>query len=612
MNPYELIHLKRFMKSFNLTLQIQTLPEEPGVYQYFDKNEVIIYIGKAINLKRRVNSYFTKNHDSNKTRLLVKNIVRLEHIVVESEMDALLLENNLIKKYKPRYNILLKDDKTYPWICIKKERFPRILSTRRVIKDGSDYYGPYTNKKMVYILLDLIRGLYPIRTCTFDLTEEKVNAQKYKVCLEYHMGNCFAPCENKMTERQYDQNIKAIRSILKGNFKDSLQDFKSQMKKHALKMEYEDAQKIKEKLQVLENYQSKSTIVNPKISNVDVFSIITDEQYGYVNFLQLSYGSIIRSHTIEIKKKLDESPEKILSLAVIEIRQRFNSQSTEIYLPFYLNFGNEIKVNVPQLGDKKKILDLSERNAKYFRMERFKQIQIVDPDRHTDRLMSQMKVDLRLPSEPRHIECFDNSNLQGSNPVAACVVFKNGKPSKKEYRHYNIKTVKGADDFASMEEVVYRRYKRLLDENKSLPQLVVIDGGKGQLTSALKSLEILGLRGKIAIVGIAKRLEEIYFPQDPVPLYLDKKSESLKAIQFLRNEAHRFGINLHRNKRSKEAINSGLDIVQGIGPKTKETLLKKFKSFKRIKEASKEDLIELIGHSKANSLFKKINEATNK
>tara|TARA_B100000767_G_scaffold271736_1_gene297948 strand:- start:1723 stop:3525 length:1803 start_codon:yes stop_codon:yes gene_type:complete len=600
------------MKSFNLTLQIQTLPEEPGVYQYFDKNEVIIYIGKAINLKRRVNSYFTKNHDSNKTRLLVKNIVRLEHIVVESEMDALLLENNLIKKYKPRYNILLKDDKTYPWICIKKERFPRILSTRRVIKDGSDYYGPYTNKKMVYILLDLIRGLYPIRTCTFDLTEEKVNAQKYKVCLEYHMGNCFAPCENKMTERQYDQNIKAIRSILKGNFKDSLQDFKSQMKKHALKMEYEDAQKIKEKLQVLENYQSKSTIVNPKISNVDVFSIITDEQYGYVNFLQLSYGSIIRSHTIEIKKKLDESPEKILSLAVIEIRQRFNSQSTEIYLPFYLNFGNEIKVNVPQLGDKKKILDLSERNAKYFRMERFKQIQIVDPDRHTDRLMSQMKVDLRLPSEPRHIECFDNSNLQGSNPVAACVVFKNGKPSKKEYRHYNIKTVKGADDFASMEEVVYRRYKRLLDENKSLPQLVVIDGGKGQLTSALKSLEILGLRGKIAIVGIAKRLEEIYFPQDPVPLYLDKKSESLKAIQFLRNEAHRFGINLHRNKRSKEAINSGLDIVQGIGPKTKETLLKKFKSFKRIKEASKEDLIELIGHSKANSLFKKINEATNK
>ncbi|MDB4016007.1 excinuclease ABC subunit UvrC [Flavobacteriaceae bacterium] len=600
------------MKSATLSLQIKTLPEEPGVYQYFDKNEVIIYIGKAINLKRRVSSYFNKNHDSNKTRILVKNIVRLEHIVVESEMDALLLENNLIKKYKPRYNILLKDDKTYPWICIKKERFPRIFSTRRVIKDGSDYYGPYTNKKMVYILLDLIRGLYPIRTCTYDLSEEKVAAHKYKVCLEYHMGNCLAPCENKMTERQYDQNIQAIRSILKGNFKDSLHDFKVQMEEHAQKMEYEDAQKIKEKLEILENYQSKSTIVNPKISNVDVFSIITDEQYGYVNFLQLSYGSIIRSHTIEVKKKLDESPEEILSLAVIEIRQRFTSQSPEIYLPFPLNFGKAIKVTVPQLGDKKKILDLSERNAKYFRMERFKQIKIVDPDRHTDRLMSQMKLDLRLSSEPRHIECFDNSNLQGSNPVAACVVFKNGKPTKKEYRHYNIKTVEGPDDFASMEEVVFRRYKRLLDENQSLPQLIIVDGGKGQLSSALKSLDLLGLRGKIAIVGIAKRLEEIYFPEDPVPLYLDKKSESLKVIQFLRNEAHRFGITLHRNKRSKGAMQSGLDAIPGVGPKTKENLLKKFKSFKRIKEASKDDLIQLIGNSKGSRLFIQLQEVVKK
>ena len=600
------------MKSDALTLQIKTLPEEPGVYQYFDKNEVIIYIGKAINPKRRVSSYFNKTHDSNKTRILVKNIVRIEHIVVESEMDALLLENNLIKKYKPRYNILLKDDKTYPWICIKKERFPRVFSTRRVIKDGSDYYGPYTHKKMVYILLDLIRGLYPIRTCTYDLSKEKVDAHKYKVCLEYHMGNCLAPCENKITEQQYDQNIQAIRSILKGNFKDSLQDFKLQMEEHAMKMEYEEAQKIKEKLEILENYQSKSTIVNPKISNVDVFSIITDEQYGYVNFLQLSYGSIIRSHTIEIKKKLDESPEEILSLAVIEIRQRFNSQSPEIYLPFTLNFGTKIKVTVPQLGDKKKILDLSERNAKYFRMERFKQIKNVDPDRHTDRLMSQLKLDLRLSSEPRHIECFDNSNLQGSNPVAACVVFKNGKPSKKEYRHYNIKTVEGPDDFASMEEVVFRRYKRLLDENQSLPQLIIIDGGKGQLSSALKSLDVLGLRGTIAIVGIAKRLEEIYFPEDPVPLYLDKKSESLKVIQFLRNEAHRFGITLHRNKRSKGAITSGLDKLPGIGPKTKESLLKKFKSFKRIKEASKEDLIQLIGNAKGSRLFDQLHDIAKK
>ena len=600
------------MKSSALKLQIQTLPQEPGVYQYFDKNDLIIYIGKAINLKRRVSSYFNKTHDSNKTRILVKNIVRIEHIVVESEMDALLLENNLIKKHKPRYNILLKDDKTYPWICIKKERFPRIFSTRRVIKDGSDYYGPYTNKKMVYILLDLIRGLYPIRNCTFDLSEKKIAAKKYKVCLEYHMGNCLAPCENKITEQQYNQNIKAIRSILKGNFKESLQDFRAQMEEHALKMEYEDAHKIKERLEILENYQSKSTIVNPKINNVDVFSIVTDDQYGYVNFLQLSFGSIIRSNTLEIKKKLEETPEEILSLAVIEIRQRFNSQSPEIYLPFPLNFGKSIRVTVPQLGDKKKILDLSVRNAKYFRMERFKQIKIVDPDRHTNRLMSQMKHDLRLSHEPRHIECFDNSNLQGSDPVAACVVFKNGKPAKKEYRHYNIKTVEGPDDFASMEEVVFRRYKRLLDEKQSLPQLIIVDGGKGQLSSALKSIDRLGLRGKIAIVGIAKRLEEIYFPEDSIPLYLDKKSESLKVIQFLRNEAHRFGITLHRNKRSKKAIQSGLDVFPGIGPKTKETLLKKFKSFKRIKEANKDDLIQVIGNSKGTLLFNQLQENSKK
>ena len=600
------------MKSSALKLQVQTLPQEPGVYQYFDKNDLIIYIGKAINLKRRVSSYFNKTHESNKTRILVKNIVRIEHIVVESEMDALLLENNLIKKHKPRYNILLKDDKTYPWICIKKERFPRIFSTRRVIKDGSDYYGPYTNKKMVYILLDLIRGLYPIRNCTFDLSEKKIAAKKYKVCLEYHMGNCLAPCENKITEQQYNQNIKAIRSILKGNFKESLQDFRAQMEEHALKMEYEEAHKIKEKLEILENYQSKSTIVNPKINNVDVFSIVTDDQYGYVNFLQLSFGSIIRSNTLEIKKKLEETPEEILSLAVIEIRQRFNSQSPEIYLPFPLNFGKSIRVTVPQLGDKKKILELSERNAKYFRMERFKQIKIVDPDRHTNRLMSQMKHDLRLSHEPRHIECFDNSNLQGSNPVAACVVFKNGKPAKKEYRHYNIKTVEGPDDFASMEEVVFRRYKRLLDEKQSLPQLIIVDGGKGQLSSALKSIDRLGLRGKIAIVGIAKRLEEIYFPEDSIPLYLDKKSESLKVIQFLRNEAHRFGITLHRNKRSKKAIQSGLDVFPGIGPKTKETLLKKFKSFKRIKEANKDDLIQVIGNSKGTLLFNQLQENSKK
>ena len=598
------------MEHTDLTVQLKTLPSSPGVYQYFDSKGTIIYVGKAKNLKKRVNSYFTKNHDNHKTRILVKNIVTIEHIVVESEMDALLLENNLIKKHKPRYNVLLKDDKTYPWICIKKERFPRIFATRKIIKDGSEYFGPYTSMKTVRTLLDLIKGLYPLRTCNYDLSKEKIEAQKYKLCLEYHLGNCLAPCEDKIDASQYDKNITAIRAIIKGNFKDSLLQFKQQMQAHAANMEFEEAQKIKEKLDVLQNYQAKSTIVNPKISNVDVFSIITDEAYGYVNFLQLSYGSIIRSHTIEIKKKLAETKEELLSLAIIEIRQRFHSQSPEVYLPFPLELGNKIKISVPQLGDKKHLVDLSERNAKYFRMERFKQMQIVDPDRHTNRLMTQMKADLRLSEEPRHIECFDNSNLQGSNPVAACVVFRNGKPYKKDYRHYNIKTVEGPDDFASMEEVVYRRYKRLVEEGQSLPQLIIIDGGKGQLSSALKSLDLLGLRGKIAIVGIAKRLEEIYFPEDPIPLYLDKKSESLKVIQFLRNEAHRFGIAFHRNKRSKGAIKSGLDAIPGVGPKTKETLLKKFKSFKRIKAATENDLIFVLGENKGKQLYQHLHTKT--
>ena len=598
------------MEHADLSVQLKTLPDSPGVYQYYDTKGNIIYVGKAKNLKKRVNSYFTKTHDNHRTRLLVRNIVNIEHIVVESEMDALLLENNLIKKHKPRYNVLLKDDKTYPWICIKKERFPRIFATRKIIKDGSEYFGPYTSMKTVRTLLDLIKGLYPLRTCNYDLSAEKIAADKYKVCLEYHLGNCLAPCVDKISAEDYDENIKAIRAIIKGNFKDSLQQFKLQMQKHAENMAFEEAQKIKEKLDILQNYQAKSTIVNPKISNVDVFSIITDEAYGYVNFLQLSYGSIIRSHTIEIKKKLDETPQELLQLAIVEIRQRFHSQSPEVYLPFMVDLGDKIKVTIPQLGDKKHLVDLSERNAKYFRMERFKQMQIVDPDRHTNRLMTQMKTDLRLQEEPRHIECFDNSNLQGSNPVAACVVFRDGKPYKKDYRHYNIKTVVGPDDFASMEEVVYRRYKRLQEEGESLPQLIIIDGGKGQLSSALKSLDLLGLRGKIAIVGIAKRLEEIYFPQDPIPLYLDKKSESLKVIQYLRNEAHRFGITFHRNKRSKGAIRSGLDAIPGVGPKTKENLLKKFKSFKRIKAAPVKDLIALLGEKKGKQLHQHLHSKT--
>ena len=591
------------MPQLPLKIQISTLPNSPGVYQFYDAEDKILYVGKAKNLRKRVSSYFTKNHEYGKTRMLVKKIVSIRHIVVSTESDALLLENNLIKKYRPRYNVLLKDDKSYPWICIKKERFPRIFPTRKMIKDGSEYFGPYTSMGTVKTLLDLIRNIYPIRTCNYDLSREKIEAGKYKVCLEYHLGNCLGPCEGLQSSTSYDTQVNDIREILKGNFKSSLQSFKDQMKTLANDMRFEEAQQIKDKIEILENYQSKTTIVNPKINNVDVFSILTDDTFAYVNFLQLSHGSIIRSHTMEIKKKLDEKDGDLLQLAIIELRQRFNSESKEVYLPFKVTVGPDIKVTVPKLGDKRKILDLSIRNAKYFRQERFNQIKIVDPERHTKRIMAQMKKDLRLSEEPRHIECFDNSNMQGSNPVAACVVFKNGKPSKKEYRHYNIKTVEGPDDFASMEEVVLRRYKRLLNEEQPLPQLIIIDGGKGQLSSALKSLDFLGLRGKIAIVGIAKRLEEIYFPEDSIPLYLDKKSESLKIIQQLRNEAHRFGITFHRNKRSKAAINSELENIDGIGEKTAGELLKKFKSVKRIKEASLENLSAVVGIAKAKKIY---------
>jgi len=585
--------------SISLELQVKTLPNEPGVYQYFDKEDVIIYIGKAKNLKKRVASYFNKNHENGKTSVLVKKIVRIKHIVVNTETDALLLENNLIKKYKPRYNVLLKDDKSYPWICIKNERFPRIFSTRRVIKDGSEYFGPYTSVRTVRVLLDLIKELYPIRTCAHDLSQKNISEGKYKVCLEYHLKNCKGACEALETEANYSNSIKEIRNILKGNFKESLDKFQEMMLNFAENMEFEEAQKIKEKLSLLSNYQSKSTIINPSINNVDVFSIISDETHGYANFLKISNGSIIQSHTTEIKKKLEETDKQLLELFIVEIRQRFASQAPEIYAPFKVDLGENVKVTIPILGDKKRIVELSERNAKYYRQEQFKQTQIVDPDRHVKRIMAQMKKDLRLSAEPRHIECFDNSNIQGTHPVAACVVFKDGKPSKKEYRHYNIKTVEGPDDFASMEEVVYRRYKRLLAEDESLPQLIIVDGGKGQLSSALKSLDLLGLRGKIAIIGIAKRLEEIYYPDDPIPLYLDKKSETLKITQYLRNEAHRFGITFHRNKRSKSAIKSELEQIPDIGTQTITTLLRKFKSAKRVKEASFEDLKEVIGNSRA-------------
>ncbi len=586
----------------SLELQLQTLPDSPGVYQYFDKEGKLLYVGKAKNLKKRVSSYFTKSHDNYKTAVLVKKIVEIRHIVVATEQDALLLENNLIKKFQPRYNINLKDDKTYPWICIKKEPFSRIFPTRKMIKDGSEYFGPYTNFKTVNTLLDMIKELYPLRTCNYDLSEQNIRNHKYKVCLEYHIGNCKGPCEGLEDLEHYQTQVDAIREILKGNFKDSIKSFKQKMLDHAQNMEFEEAQKIKDKIEVLENYQAKSTILNPKISNVDVFSIVSDETMAYVNFLQIAHGAIIRSHTLEMKKKLDETDEELLELAVVEIRERFQLTSKELILPFDLDFGDKIKVTVPQLGDKKQILELSQRNAKYHRLEQLKQIQIVDPERHTHRIMAQMQKDLRLSVEPRHIECFDNSNIQGTNPVAACVVFKDGKPSKKDYRHFNIKTVEGPNDFASMEEVVYRRYKRLLDENQPLPQLIIIDGGKGQLSSALKSLDDLGLRGKIAIIGIAKRLEELFYPGDSVPLYLDKKSETLKIIQQLRNEAHRFGITHHRDKRSKSALQTSLETIPGIGEKTMITLLKHFKSVKRLAQATESEISEVVGASKAKKI----------
>jgi len=586
-----------------LEVQIKSLPNQPGVYQYYDKDDVIIYVGKAKNLKKRVSSYFTKNHDNGKTRVLVKKIANIKHIVVNTETDALLLENNLIKKYQPRYNVMLKDDKTYPWICIKKERFPRIFLTRNVIKDGSEYYGPYTSVRTARALLDLIKELYLLRSCNYDLSEKNIATGKYSVCLDYHIGNCKGPCEGLQTLEDYNEDISAIRNIVKGNFKEAIVSFEALMMQFAADLEFEEAHKIKEKIDLLANYQAKSTVVNPSISNVDVFSIVSDESYSYVNFFKISNGSIIQSHTSEIKKKLDESDKELLELSIVEIRQRFNSQSKEIYVPFKVDLGENIKVTVPKLGDKLRIVELSIRNAKYFRQDKLKQIKIVDPDRHVNRIMEQMQKDLRLSKQPRHIECFDNSNIQGTHPVAACVVFKNGKPDKKEYRNFNIKTVEGADDFASMEEVVFRRYKRLLEEEQDLPQLIVIDGGKGQLSSALKSLDVLGLRNKIAIIGIAKRLEEIYYPDDPIPLYLDKKSESLKIIQQLRNEAHRFGITHHRNKRSKSALNNQLEQISGIGKQTVVSLLKHFKSAKRVSQASFDDLEKIIGKSRAIKVY---------
>ena len=578
------------------------MPSEPGVYQFFNKEDKIIYIGKAKNLKKRVASYFQKNVGSRKTKNLVKNIHEIKHIVVSTESDALLLENSLIKKYQPKYNILLRDDKTYPWIVIKKEAFPRVLTTRRVEKDGSEYFGPFTNYKTVRTIMGVFSTLYSLRTCHYDLKEKNIVEKKYKVCLEYHIGNCLGGCEGHQKEEDYDVYISNIRDFLKGNLSSSLNYFKNEMKTASDCLQFEKAQSAKEKIELLENYQSKSTVVSSKLNNIDVFSIISDSSHAYVNHLQVAFGRIVRFHNVEIKKKLEETDRKLLLMTLVNLRDKFNSKNNIVISNIKFDKILDLKFIFPKAGDNKKLLDLSVRNATQFKIEKLKQVQIVDPERHTNRILNQMKTDLRLNKIPVHIECFDNSNIQGSNPVASCIVFKNSKPSKKDYRHFNIKTVEGPDDYASMEEVVYRRYRRMLDEKLSLPSLIIIDGGKGQLSSSIKALKKLNLENTIAILGIAKRLEEIFYPNDPIPLYLNKKSETLKIIQQMRNEAHRFAINFHRNKRSKQALTSSFDGIPGIGEKTKTALLKRFKSLKNIKETSLELLISEVGESKAKKL----------
>ena len=592
----------------SIQLKLKSLPNSPGVYQYFDADGTIIYVGKAKNLKNRVSSYFNKNQENGKTRVLVRKIVDIQYIIVDTEFDALLLENSLIKKYQPKYNIQLKDDKTYPWICIKKEPFPRVFSTRRLVRDGSKYFGPYPSVKVLNTLLTLLKELYPLRNCSFDLSKQKIEERRYKVCLEYHIGNCKGPCEAKQSESQYQLYITQIENIVKGNLNSVVQILKNMMQEYATNFQYELAHEIKQKIDIIEQYKAKSTIVSPTIHEVDVLTIVDDDKSAFINYLVISNGTIIHGYTTEIKKKLDESPEEIIGFVLPELRERFESQSKEVLLENPIDLKIEgIQFSVPQKGDKKHLVELSIRNGKFYKLEKLKKEKIVNPERHTERILEQIKKDFRLKDLPVHIECFDNSNIQGTNPVSACVVFKNGKPSKQDYRHFNVKTVEGPNDFATMEEAVYRRYKRMLDEEQKLPQLIVIDGGKGQLSSALTALEKLDLRGKVAIVGIAKRLEEIFFPGDSLPIYLDKRSESLKVIQFLRNEAHRFGITHHRNRRSKSAIDSEIGEIEGIGPKTQETLMKTFKTVSAIKKLELKQLEEAVGISKAKIVWNYFN-----
>lgn len=596
-------------------LILKTIPEQPGVYQFLNKEKKIIYVGKAINLKKRVKSYFQKNIKSRKTINLVKNIDSIEHVVVQSESDALLLENSLIKKNQPKYNILLRDDKTYPWICIKNERFPRVFLTRKLIKDGSEYFGPYTNIKVINVLLNIIRTLYPIRNSNYNFSERQIkNSNKelflkvfkkneHSIIIGFHESGDKKVSESLLSEKTYNKNIVLVRDILNGKFKKVKKLLKEEMYAFSDKMKFERAQNIKDKIEILENYQAKSTVVSKKLNNIDVFSIISDSENAYINYLQIAYGRVIRFHNQEIKKTLDESDIEIISLVILNLRDKFRSESKTIISQYNLSKQLGIKFIVPRVGDNKKLLELSLKNCKMFKIERLKQIQILDPERHKNRIMNQMKIDLKLDNEPNHIECFDVSNIQGTNSVAACVVFIDGKPMKKMYRKFIIKTVDGPNDFKSMEEVIYRRYSRMINENNPLPKLIIVDGGKGQLSSAVKSLKELKLYTTIPIIGIAKRLEELYYPNDSIPLYLNKKSETLKVIQNLRNEAHRFSLTFHKNRRSKDSLKSDLDIIPGIGEKTKLKLLRKFKSILQLKQVRKEEIEDEIGKSKAKKLI---------
>ncbi|WP_317899496.1 excinuclease ABC subunit UvrC [Aurantibacillus circumpalustris] len=583
---------------------IKTLPETPGVYQYYDTENTLLYVGKAKNLKKRVTSYFTKDHDNGRLRIMVNKIHDIKTVKVNSELDALLLENNLIKSLKPRYNINLRDDKTYPWIILKNERFPRLFYTRKQIKDGSEYFGPYASGKVMHTLLDLIRQTYPLRTCSYLLSKENIDKGKFRACLEFHIGRCKAPCVNKQEEDEYNQNISEIRQIIKGDIGFALRDLKDKMNEAAEKYEFEKAELLKNKIDVLSDYQSKSTIVHPSITNTDVINIISDEKNAYLHYFKIINGAIIHAQTIELKKKIEESDEDMLMFAIIEFRNRFKSASKEILVPFAPSIAiTDCEYVIPKIGDKKKLLDLCYKNALAYKQERENQLALTDPERHTERIMNQMMKDLRMSEQPRRIEGFDNSNMQGEYAVSAMPVFIDGKPAKKEYRHFNVKTVVGPDDFATMEEVILRRYSRVLEENLPMPQLIVIDGGKGQLGAAVESLRKLNLMGKVAIIGIAKRLEEIYFPGDPLPLYLDKRSETLKIIQQIRDESHRFGITHHRNKRSRETFKTELNEIKGISVKTAEKLLIELKSVKNIKEATLEEMEKVIGASKAKLVY---------